>query len=499
MTAAQSLPTALPTAQAQPRSAPHNLDAEQALLGAILFDNEVFNKLNAKLEPKHFYDPVHGRIFQACAETISAGNLADGITLRDRFAKDGALKEIGGAAYLLTLLESAAKLSIHAQEYAEIIYDLALRRELIRVGGEIVDLAENPPDDADAEDIIEEAERALFGMAESGSASSGFSPFSKALVTSIEVAAAAYESKSDVSGIATGLDDLDRMLGGLHGSDLIILAGRPSMGKTALATNIAFNIAKARLRAQQSGDFENQADKGGVVAFFSLEMSAEQLATRLLSDHAAIESDRIRRGKINPNEFARLSDAAAELQQLPLHIDETGAIGIAQLMARSRRLQRTSGLDMIVVDYLQLVTSSSRRGDGRVQEVSEITQGLKALAKDLKVPVIALSQLSRQVETRDDKRPQLSDLRESGSIEQDADAVLFVYRESYYLERMEPKEGSEEWFQWSKQVDEVRNQAEVIIGKQRHGPIGKVKLFFDSRYTRFGNLADRGGPYSHEE
>ncbi|HVZ99786.1 MAG TPA: replicative DNA helicase [Caulobacterales bacterium] len=491
---------ALPPIQPQSRAAPHNLDAEQALLGAILFDNETYNRITSRLEPKHFYDPVHGRIFQACAETISAGNLADGVTMRERFAKDGALKEIGGAAYLLTLLESAAKLSVHAQEYAELIYDLALRRELIKVGMEISELAENPPDDADAEDIIEEAERTLFGLAESGTGSSGFSPFSKALATSIEVAAAAYESKSDVSGLATSFEDLDRMLGGLHGSDLVILAGRPSMGKTALATNIAFNIAKARLHALRSEDYENEPNKGGVVAFFSLEMSAEQLATRLLSDFTGIESDRIRRGKIHKNEYEKLADAAVELQQLPLHIDETGAIAIAQLQARARRLQRTTGLDLIVVDYLQLITSSSRKSDGRVQEVSEITQGLKALAKDLKVPVIALSQLSRQVENRDDKRPQLSDLRESGSIEQDADVVLFVYRESYYLERAEPREGSDEHFQWMRSMDEVRNQAEVIIGKQRHGPIGKVKLFFDSRYTRFGNLSARtvsvgGGDY----
>ncbi|MES1201478.1 MAG: replicative DNA helicase [Pseudomonadota bacterium] len=473
------------------RAAPHNLEAEQALLGAILFDNETYNKINPRLDAKHFYDPVHGRIFVACAETIAAGNLADGVTMRERFAKDGALKEIGGASYLLTLLENAAKLSVHAQEYADLIYDLSLRRELIKVGSEISELAENPPDNADAEDIIEEAERSLFALAESGTANSGFSPFSKALATSIEVAAAAYESKSDVSGLATSFEDLDRMLGGLHGSDLIILAGRPSMGKTALATNIAFNIAKARLAALRSDDYENEPNKGGVVAFFSLEMSAEQLATRLLSDHTAIESDRIRRGKIHKHEYEKLADAAVELQQLPLHIDETGAIAIAQLMARARRLQRTTGLDLIVVDYLQLISSSSKKGDGRVQEVSEITSGLKALAKDLKVPVIALSQLSRQVENREDKRPQLSDLRESGSIEQDADAVLFVYRESYYLERAEPRDGTDEHFAWQRQMDEVRNQAEVIIGKQRHGPIGKVKLFFDSRYTRFGNLSAR--------
>jgi replicative DNA helicase len=488
-----ALPLSLPNAPAPARAAPHNLEAEQAQLGAILFDNETYNRINSNLQEKHFFDPVHGRIFAACAEIISAGDLADGVTLKERFAKDGGIKEIGGAVYLMKLMEAAAPLSAQAQSYADLIYDLALRRELIRVGNVIADLAENPPDDHDAGDIIEEAERTLFTLAESGTSSSGFAPFSKALTTSIEIAAAAYESKSDVSGLATSFEDLDRMLGGLHPSDLIILAGRPSMGKTALATNIAFNIAKARLAAHRSGDFENQPNKGGTVAFFSLEMSAEQLATRLLSDAAEIESDRIRRGKISKQEYERLADEAVNLQQLPLHIDETGAIGIAQLQARARRLQRTPGvgLDCIVVDYLQLVTSSSRKSDGRVQEVSEITQGLKALAKDLKVPVIALSQLSRQVENREDKRPQLSDLRESGSIEQDADVVLFVYRESYYLERAEPREGSDEHIAWMRQVDEVRNHAEVIIGKQRHGPIGKVKLFFDSRYTRFGNLSAR--------
>jgi replicative DNA helicase len=493
MLRAMNSPSIVPTPppSASPRAAPHNLEAEQGLLGAILFDNETYNRITPLLQERHFFDPVHGRIFAACAQIISGGDLADGVTLKERFARDGGIKEIGGAVYLMKLMESAAPLSAQAQSYAELIYDLALRRELIRVGNVIADLAETPPDGHDAKDIIEEAERTLFTLAESGTANSGFAPFSRALATSIENAAAAYESKSDVSGLATSFDDLDRMLGGLHPSDLLILAGRPSMGKTALATNIAFNIARARLAAQRSGDFESQTNKGGVVAFFSLEMSSEQLATRLLSDASEIESDRIRRGKISKQEYERLADEAVNLQQLPLHIDDTGALGIAQLQARARRLQRTAGLDCIVVDYLQLVTSSSKKSDGRVQEVSEITQGLKALAKDLKVPVIALSQLSRQVENREDKRPQLSDLRESGSIEQDADVVLFVYRESYYLERTEPREGSDEHIAWMRQVDEVRNHAEIIIGKQRHGPIGKVKLFFDSRYTRFGNLSAR--------
>jgi replicative DNA helicase len=477
-----------------PRAAPHNLDAEQGLLGAILFDNETFNRIGDKLKPAHFYDPVHGRIFEVCANMISRGRLADGVTLREHFARDGALQEIGGAAYLLTLLENAARLSAHAQEYADLVYDLAIRRELIRIGDEIVKSAAAPEDHASGVDQIEEAERQLFSLAEAGVASKGFGEFSTALATSIEMAAAAYENKSEVSGTATGFADLDRMLGGVHASDLVILAARPSMGKTALATNIAFNVANARLQARRNGGTGKDLP-GGVVAFFSLEMSAEQLATRLLSDFSQIESDRIRRGKILKHEYEKLKDAAAELQALPLHIDETGAISIAQLQARARRLQRMHGLDLIVVDYLQLVTSSLRRNDGRVQEVSEITQGLKALAKDLKVPVLALAQLSRQVETRDDKRPQLSDLRESGSIEQDADVVLFIFRESYYLERAEPRAGTEEHFAWQRQLEEVRNQAEVIIGKQRHGPIGKVKLYFDSRYTKFATLSQQPAEY----
>jgi replicative DNA helicase len=485
MSADGSLPETL-------RVAPQNLEAEQGLLGAILFDNETFNRLGDRLKPHHFYDPVHGRIFEVCSLLISAGRLADGVTLREHFARDGALQEIGGAAYLLTLLENAARMPVHAQEYAQIIYDLSLRRDLISIGEEIAETAKNPPEGDEAEKLIETAETRLFTLAETGAADRGLNPFSTALATSIEMAAAAYENKSDVSGVSSGFVDLDRILGGLHPSDLIILAGRPSMGKSALAVNIAYRVARQIMRAPAP---EQAKKKPGVVAFFALEMSAEQVATRLLSDHAGIESERIRRGKIQKHEYEKLKDASAELQALPLHIDETGAISIAQLMARARRLHRMAGLDLVVVDYLQLVTSAKARPEGRVQEVSEITQGLKALAKELKVPVIALAQLSRQVETRDDKRPQLADLRESGSIEQDADVVLFVYREAYYLERVEPKEGSPEHLAWQSELDQVRNQAEVIIGKQRHGPIGKVKLFYDGRYTRFDNLS--GGGLEH--
>lgn len=458
------------------RKMPHNLEAEQALLGAVLFDNETLHRLSSKLEARHFFDPVHGRIFSACADMIGAGELADGVTLRDRFAADGGIREIGGAKYLMKLLESAAPLSTHAQSYAELIVDLALRRDLIRIGTEVADAAENPPESKDGEYLVESAEAALFVLTDSGRSDGGFESFGSAIDASIASARAAYKNKG-TSGLATGFRDLDRILGGLHNSDLLIIAGRPSMGKTALATNIAMNIAKRR----------QAEEKRGVVAFFSLEMSGEQLATRILSDVTEIESDRIRRGQINRNEYEMLADEGANLRRLPLRIDATGAISIGQMRTRARRLHRTHGIACIVVDYLQLMTSG-RRTDGRVQEVSDITQGLKALAKDLNVPVVALSQLSRKVEERDDKRPQLSDLRESGSIEQDADVVMFVYREAYYLERMEPREGSDEHITWRRQVDDLRNTAEIIIGKQRHGPIGKVKMFFDSRFTRFGDL-----------
>ena len=482
-----SAPASVPAAAAPARVAPHNLEAEQAVLGAILVDNETMNRITSRLAPQHFYDPVHGRIFQACADMIASGQLADGVTLKERFARDGGIKEIGGAVYLMKLMELAAPLSAQSQSYAELIYDMALRRELIRVGNVISDLAENPPERHDAKDIIEEAERTLFTLAESGSGNRGFQDFKTALTASIEVATVAKNRGSDVSGISSGFRDLDHLMGGLHGSDLIILAGRPSMGKTAFALNLAMNVARQKQKATREDP--NAEHTGGSVGFFSLEMSAEQLATRILSDFAGIESHRIRQGKIDTGEYGRLADAAMELQTLPLNVDETGGISIGALTNRARRLKRTSGLDLIVVDYLQLVTSSSKRSDNRVQEVSEVTQGLKALAKDLNVPVIALSQLSRQVESREDKRPQLSDLRESGSIEQDADIVMFVYREEYYLSRAEPEQGSEAHFTWEQKRQAVANRAELIIGKNRHGPIETVHLNFHGQFTRFSSLA----------
>jgi len=487
MTTQPALPLGAPAPAPAPRAAPHNLEAEQALLGAILFDNETFNRITPDLQERHFYDPVHGRIFAACADMINAGQLADGLTLRDRFARDGGVMEIGGAVYLMRLMESAAPLSAQAQAYAELIHDLALRRQLIHVGVTITDLAANPPDGANSKGIIEEAERTLFSLAESGVTNRGFQDFKTALTASINVATAAKNRGSDVSGIGTGFRDLDHLLGGLHGSDLLILAGRPSMGKTALALNLAMNVARIKQKATEADP--NAEHTGGTVGFFSLEMSGEQLATRILSDFAEIESHKIRQGKITAEEYSRLADSAAMLHTLPLHVDETGGIAIGQLHNRARRLRRTHGLDLIVVDYLQLVTTSSKRSDGRVQEVSEVTQGLKAMAKDLNVPVLALSQLSRQVESREDKRPQLSDLRESGSIEQDADIVMFVYREEYYLSRAEPEQGTEAHIQWQVKKDAVANRAELIIGKNRHGPIETVHLNFHGQYTRFSSLA----------
>ena len=483
-----ALPLAQPGQQPAPRTAPHNLEAEQALLGAILFDNETMNRITSLLKEQHFYDPVHGRIFATCADMIASGQLADGVTLREKFSKDGGIKEIGGALYLMKLLESAAPLSTHAASYAELIYDLALRRALIRVGGEITSLAENLPEDKDAKDVIEEAEKTLFTLAEAGTANRGFQDFKTALTASINVATAAKNRGSDVSGIASGFRDLDGLLGGLHGSDLLILAGRPSMGKTALALNIAMNVARQKQKGVEAGE----EHYGGTVGFFSLEMSGEQLATRILSDFAEIESHKIRQGKITTEEYTRLADSAMMLQTLPLHVDETGGISIAHLHNRARRLKRSpSGLDFIVVDYLQLVTASGKV-DGRVQEVSQITQGLKALAKDLNVPVLALSQLSRQVESREDKRPQLSDLRESGSIEQDADVVMFIYREEYYLLRKEPRPGTPEHITWQDEMAKCEGIAEVIIGKQRHGPTGVVELQFNAALTKFQNLVRDG-------
>ena len=471
---------------------PANVEAEQALLGALLYDNAAFERIGDYLQARHFFEPFHQRLFAAVETHIRKGQLAEPILLAEQFSRDPAFDELGGVRYLADLVDRAPP-AANAPDYARAVYDLALRRDLIRIGGDIATQAAQSDADLSARDQIEQAEQLLFTLAETGGTSQGFVSFADALHGAVTMAAEAHSRDGGLAGLSTGLIDLDQKIGGLHPSDLVILAARPSMGKTSLACNIAFDVAKQYAWEPQP-DGSKKTVRGGVVAFFSLEMSAEQLAMRLLAEVSGVSGDRLRKGEIDASEFGRVRDAALEIQEAPLYIDATGGITMAKLAARARRLKRMIGLDLVIVDYLQLVTGGDNKSDNRVQEVSMITQGLKALAKELSVPVMALSQLSRQVENREDKKPQLSDLRESGSIEQDADMVMFVYRESYYLSRLEPREGTSEHLTWQEDMDKVRGLAEIIIGKQRHGPIGNVKLSFNEDITKFGNLA-RDGRY----
>ncbi|MGR3495908.1 replicative DNA helicase [Citreimonas sp.] len=469
-----------------PETMPHSIEAEQQLLGAILTNNDIYDRVSAIISPAHFYDPVHARIFEIAAARIAKNNLASPVTLKAFMEDDEGLKELGGAAYLARLAGAAVS-SFAVRDYAQMIYDLAVRRDLIRLGRDISAKAAKVDVESEPREQIVEAEQALYKIAEQGQAESGFQSFLKAVTDAVNVANAAYQREGGLAGISTGLIDMDRKLGGLHKSDLLILAGRPSMGKTSLATNIAFNIAKAYKRGTRHDGTEGTIE-GGVVGFYSLEMSAEQLAARILSEAAEVPSEQIRKGDMTEQEFRRFVEAAKSLEACPLYIDDTPALPISQPAARARRLKRTHGLDVLMVDYLQLVRPATAK-DSRVNEVSEITQGLKAIAKELDIPVIALSQLSRQVESREDKRPQLSDLRESGSIEQDADVVMFVYREEYYKEREKPGEHDlEKMAVWQEEMERLHGKAEVVIGKQRHGPIGTVELSFEGRFTRFGNL-----------
>ncbi|MEZ5878499.1 MAG: replicative DNA helicase [Tepidamorphaceae bacterium] len=479
------------------RQVPHNVEAEQALLGAILVNNEAFYRVSDFLEPRHFHDGVHARIFEVMSQIIRAGKTATPVTLKTFLDGDPPVGELTVPQYL-TRLAAAATTVINAEDYGRVVRDLATRRELIGVGEDLVNTAYDAGADVTPAKQIEVAEQRLYELAETDKYGSGFVGFAQAVRGAIDVANNAYKRDGHVSGISTGLRDVDELLGGMQPSDLVILAGRPAMGKTALATNIAYSMAQMhRTETQQDG--REKTVNGAIVGFFSLEMSAEQLATRILSERTSVGSDRIRRGKIQPDEFQRLVDAAQELERIPLFIDATGGLTIAQLAARARRLKRQRGLDMLVVDYLQLLQGSSKRAsDSRVQEITEITTGLKALAKELNVPILALSQLSRQVEARDDKRPQLADLRESGSIEQDADVVLFVYREEYYLKNKKPKEGTEEFLAWENEMEAAHGIAELIIGKQRHGPTGTVNLQFDGEFTRFSNYAHGGLPDRYE-
>jgi replicative DNA helicase len=471
------------------REAPNNIEAEQALLGAILVNNDAFYRVSDFLKSAHFYEPLHRKIFEVSAELIRMGKMANPVTIKTFLPADEKVGDMTVSHYLARLAAEAVTV-INAADYGRAIYDLATRRALITVGEDMVNVAYDAPVDMSPSEQIEDAERRLFELAETGRYDGGFESFTDAVKTAVDMANAAFMRDGGLSGISTGLRDLDRRMGGLQPSDLIVLAGRPGMGKTSLATNIAFNIANA-YEPEQQADGSFKAKNGGVIGFFSLEMSSEQLATRIISEQTEIPSSKIRRGEITEADFEKLVACSQMMQRIPLYIDQTGGISIAQLAARARRLKRQRGLDVIVIDYIQLMQgTSARASQNRVQEITEITTGLKALGKELGVPIIALSQLSRQVENRDDKRPQLSDLRESGSIEQDADVVLFVYREEYYLKNKEPDRGTPEHVQWEDKLREVQGKAEVIIGKQRHGPTGTVALAFQGEFTRFSDLAE---------
>jgi len=480
------------------RQAPHNLEAEQALLGAILVNNEALGKVQDFLRAEHFFAPVHGRIFDAITRLVDRNQLADPVKLKPYFDDDEELAEVGKAAYLVRLAASAATV-LNAEDYGRTIYDLATRRSLIAIGEDVVIRAYDAPIDEEATDQIADAEKQLFDLAESGTADSGTQPFSRALRTAVSSIKDAFQDPDSLSGLTTGLTRLNEQIGGLHNSDLIILAGRPAMGKTALATNIAYNAAKRYLDDKIAGE-DLERSKGAPVCFFSLEMSADQLAARILSDIAnrhydgvdSIQSHEMRQGKLTDDKFEAIVRAANELEDLPLFIDDTPALTVAGLRTRARRMKRQQGLGLIIVDYLQLLRGSARASnENRVNEISEITRGLKGLAKELHVPVIALSQLSRNVEQRENKRPLLSDLRESGSIEQDADMVMFVFREEYYKEKEAPGESDiEKYAQWQQDMASLYGKAELIIGKQRHGPVGTIKLAFEKSVTRFSDLVE---------
>jgi replicative DNA helicase len=479
----------LPEAAApQYRSPPHNIEAEQALIGAILVNNEALYRVSDFLEPQHFFEPLHQRIYELASSLIRAGKIATPVTLKTFLPTDIDIGGLNLSQYLARLAAEATTV-INAADYGRTIGDLSVRRNLIRIGEDMVNVAFDAPVDFAPREQIEDAERRLYEIAETGRFGSGFQRFAQALTTAVDMAARAYQRDGKLSGLATAMKDLDAKMGGLQPSDLIIVAGRPGMGKTALATNIAYNIARAH-RGETRADGHIETVNGGIVGFFSLEMSAEQLATRIISERTGIPSSVIRRGGISEADYENIKDVSIELQGLPFYVDETGGLSIAQLAARARRLKRQRGLDVLFIDYIQLLQGSQRKAnESRVQEVTEITTNLKALAKELNVPIVALSQLSRQVESRDDKRPQLSDLRESGSIEQDADVVLFVFREEYYLANKEPRPGSEEHLKWQTDMAAVHGKAEIIIGKQRHGPTGTVQMQFEAAVTRFDDLS----------
>ena len=460
---------------------PCNIEAEQAVIGSILVSNDIYDEIFPIIDAQKFFDPIHVKIFETIENLISKGLLANPITLKNHFENNEGLKELGGQEYLIKITKFSTSIK-QAIDYANIVQEMHVRRELIRISESVLDQASSATEvSTSGEEMIQNAEKSLFDLAERGHFNQSIMKFERALKQTIEMAKSAYQNEEGIVGVPTGLTDLDNRLGGMHKQDLVIIAGRPSMGKTALATNIAFHAAK---------NIEKKGLKS-TVAFFSLEMSSEQLSTRILSEQSRIRSNDIRRGKVSEKEFEKFIETSKDISELPLYIDETPAINIAAISNRSRRIKRLYGLDLIIVDYIQLMKSDGNREYNRVQEISEITQGLKALAKELDVPVLALSQLSRAVEQRDDKKPQLADLRESGSIEQDADVVMFVFREAYYVERKEPTLGSIEHAEWRQKMDEISSLADIMISKQRHGPTGNVKVEFEAMYTKFKNLENK--------
>ena len=460
---------------------PNNIEAEQAVIASILVSNDIYDEISPILNPQKFFDPIHVKLYETIEKLISKGLLANPITLKNHFENNEGLKELGGQEYLIKITKFSTSVK-QAIDYANIVQEMHIRRELIKISQSVLDEASTNADvSTSGVEIIQNAEKSLFDLAERGHFNQSFIKFESALKQTIEMAKSAYQNDEGIVGVPTGLTDLDARLGGMHKQDLIIIAGRPSMGKTALATNIAFHAAK---------NIEKKETKS-TVAFFSLEMSSEQLSTRILSEQSKIRSNDIRRGKVSEKEFEQFIETSKNIFELPLYIDETPAVTIATISNRSRRIKRLFGLELIVIDYIQLMKSSRKMEFNRVQEISEITQGLKALAKELNVPVLALSQLSWQVEHRDDKKPQLADLRESGSIEQDADVVMFIFREAYYLERKEPTLGSIEHAEWQQKMNEISSLADIMISKQRHGPTGNVKVEFEAMYTKFKNLENK--------
>jgi replicative DNA helicase len=470
------------------RHVPYDIEVEQALLGAILVDNQQIERVSSVLKAEHFYDPLHMRLYEAMLASFErGGSIITPLTLNATMKADPGLIEVGGHAYLAGLAQAAPALA-NVRDYAQILHDLSIRRSLIRLGEDIVNTAYEAPHEKPPQAQIEQAEKALYSIAETSRYGEGPIEFSEALRRAVESAEKAQLRGGRISGVASGFADLDSLLGGLQASDLLIIAGRPGMGKTSFATNIAFNAA--RFYAQDTAD-RVDVPRGAPVLFFSLEMAAQQLSARILSEQTEIEMGKIRSGRFSESEWTKFVRTMQDLSTLPLYIDDTGGISIAQIAARSRRFRREKKIGVIIIDYLQLI-EPSRRAENRVQEITEVTKGLKTLAKELNVPVIALSQLSRGVDSRDDKRPVLSDLRESGSIEQDADVVMFVYREAYYLKTRKPPEDDPEFVKWSEKMDRVNHLADILVEKHRHGATTRIELFFDDRFTRFKDLAERG-------